>query len=254
MGIADLHIHSLYSYDGVCSISAILKHAADETDLNVIAITDHDTMDGIAEAKALAPRYGLEVIPGCEISTAEGHLLALFIDRPVQAGLSMVETVKAVGRMGGLCIVAHPLATGMSSLSFDTIWKSLSDPEVGKYLIGIEAFNSSLVDTRQNKLVKEASKCLPLAQVGSSDAHTLAAIGLGKTYFKGRTAVDLRRALEDHSTEVRMGKVMSGLRVMFDYLPRFILRQLGWVVWNSNPRLPLTYEHLSKITLMRNGI
>lgn len=86
MGFADLHIHSIHSYDGTSSISAILKYVVDRTDLDVIAITDHDTVTGAAEVMQLAPAYGVQVIPGCEISTTDGHLLALFIDRPVKAG------------------------------------------------------------------------------------------------------------------------------------------------------------------------
>jgi len=69
MGLADLHIHSIYSYDATGSITAILKYAAEQTDLNIIAITDHDTMGGVKEALDLAPAYGLQVIPGMEIST-----------------------------------------------------------------------------------------------------------------------------------------------------------------------------------------
>lgn len=247
MGFADLHIHSIYSYDGICTIPAILKYVSDQTDLNVIAITDHDTMQGIPEALSLAPQYGIEVIPGCEISTSDGHLLALFIDQPVPAGLSLVETIHKVGRMGGICIAAHPMAWGTSSLKFETISKALSDPEVAKILVGIEAFNGGLVDTSQNDLVREVSKMMPLAQVGNSDAHTLSVIGSGLTTFKGRTAADLKLALKEAITEPRQGKAMTGVKVLADYFPRYMLRLLGWAVWNSSPYFPLTYKRLSKI-------
>jgi hypothetical protein len=56
MGFADLHIHSMYRYDGTASISAILKYIADYADLNLIAITDHDSMEGVPEALDLACR------------------------------------------------------------------------------------------------------------------------------------------------------------------------------------------------------
>jgi predicted metal-dependent phosphoesterase TrpH len=249
MGLADLHIHSINSYDGICTIPAILKYVSDETDLNVIAITDHDSMDGVGEAKALAHRYGIEVIPGCEISTAEGHLLGLFIDHPVKPGLSLVETVKRVGRMGGLCIAPHPTARGMGSLSFESIWKSLGDPEVRKTLVGVEAFNGSLVDTSQNSLVYKSAGSLPLAQFGNSDAHTLSLIGSGATRFEGKTAADLRAAILEGRTEVHINKEKSGFGVLMDYIPRFMLRMLGWAIWNSGPREPLTYERLSRIEL-----
>jgi hypothetical protein len=102
MGFADLHIHTIYSYDGTSSVSAVLKYTSKHTDLNVIAITDHNTMAGVQEALDLAPTYGIEVVPGCEISTAEGHLLALYINKPIQVGLSLVKTTQLIGEQGGI--------------------------------------------------------------------------------------------------------------------------------------------------------
>ena len=74
MGLADLHIHSIYSYDGTTSITAALARAR-QIGLNVIAITDHDEINGSLKALELAPRYGLEVIPGIEVTTAEGGIM-----------------------------------------------------------------------------------------------------------------------------------------------------------------------------------
>jgi predicted metal-dependent phosphoesterase TrpH len=117
MSFADLHVHSIYSYDGTSTIPAILKHAAARTNLKVLAITDHDTIRGVREAQDLAPRYGLEVIPGCEISTRDGHLLALFIENPIKPDLPLLDTVLALADQGGICVAAHPYARGMNSLT-----------------------------------------------------------------------------------------------------------------------------------------
>jgi predicted metal-dependent phosphoesterase TrpH len=68
MGKADLHIHTLYSYDGFCAVSTMLEQAAQIAKLDVIAITDHDEIDGALEAEILGPKFGIRVIPGCEIS------------------------------------------------------------------------------------------------------------------------------------------------------------------------------------------
>lgn len=247
MGFADLHIHTIHSYDGTCSVSAVLKQVADHTDLDVIAITDHNSLAGVREALELAPAYGIEVIPGCEVSTAEGHLLALFIDRPIQAGLSLIQTVQRVAEQGGLCIAAHPMAKGTSSLRFSTIQHALQQPGVNHTLVGVEAFNGGLVFTRRNPLVEAMAQALPLAQVGNSDAHVLQTIGQGSSEFAGRSACDLRTALEHAATRVRAGKGLDGFTVCRSYLPHFFLRKLGWVAFNAHPSAPLTYARLARV-------
>ena len=185
MGFADLHIHSLNSYDGTASVSAILKYTADFTNLNVIAISDHDSLRGGQEALDLASKYNMQVIPGCEISSKDGHVLALFIDRPVAAGLSLVETVHLVGEQGGICIAAHPMAKGVNSLTFPILKNALEQPGISKTLVGIETFNGGLVYTRRNQSVAEGCRTLPLAQMGNSDAHILQVIGQGASFFPG---------------------------------------------------------------------
>lgn len=249
MGYADLHVHSIHSQDGTAAISAILKYAADFTRLDIIAITDHDSMNGVAEAMDLAPKYMLEVVPGCEISSAEGHVLALFIDRPVQAGLSLLETVMRVGEQGGLCVAAHPMAKGVNSLSFEAIDRVLTDPDAARILVGIEAFNGGLVYTRGNQTVAETASRIKLAQVGDSDAHILAMIGEGSSFFVGNTSQELRFALESHCTIPIRGRGLSGTSVLTSYIPQYVLRKMGWVSWNANPDDALKFARLSQITM-----
>jgi predicted metal-dependent phosphoesterase TrpH len=246
MGYADLHIHTIYSYDGTSSVEAVLKYVSENTDLNVIAITDHDCITGALRAQDLAPAYGIEVVPGIEVSTADGHVLALYLDRPIPAGLSLVETARRVGDIGGLCIAAHPMAAGTSSLDFTTIIAALQFPEVRRVLVGVEAFNGGLVYTRRNPGVEARAKALPLAQVSNSDAHVLRMIGQGATFFPGTTAVELRQALETGTTEVRKGHGLGGVEVLRDFIPRYLLRKMGWVVHNTDPRAPLTMTRISR--------
>jgi predicted metal-dependent phosphoesterase TrpH len=250
MGFSDLHIHSTYSYDGTASISAILKHASTNTDLNVLAITDHDTMSGVSEAMNLAPKYNLEVIPGMEVSSKDGHVLCLFINHPIQAGLSLLETVLRVGGQGGLCVAAHPMSKGVNSLKFDTIREALTHPEVVKTLIGVETFNGGLVFTRRNAMVEIESRTLPLAQLGDSDAHILRMIGTGSSWFEGITAQDLRTALINRTTTPRRGTGLTGAAVLTSYIPNYLLRKLGWVSWNSAPEASIRFANLAKIQAM----
>jgi hypothetical protein len=247
MGFADLHIHSMYSYDGTASISAILKYVADFTDLNVIAITDHDSMEGVPEALDLAPYYNLEVIPGCEVSSKDGHVLCLFIERPIPPGLTLLETVLMVGNQGGICIAAHPMAKGVNSLRFETIRQVLKHPVASKILVGVEAFNGGLVYTRGNLSVQQESNSLPLAQLGNSDAHILQMIGQGASYYHGYTSADLKNAIINRTTIPRKGNGLSGSAVLTSYIPRFVLRKLGWVSWNESPEKPIIYAQINKL-------
>ncbi len=249
MGFADLHIHTVYSHDGTSSIPAILKHVADRTDLQVIAITDHDTTRGVFEAMQLGPKYGIEVIPGCEVSTAEGHLLTLFVTACIPAGLSLAETVRRTGELGGICIAPHPEARGTSSLSRESIRRALSDPDIARILVGIETYNGSLVFGRRSQTAEaiEINRDLGLASVGNSDSHILPTIGQGATFFEGRSAQDVRRALESHTTEVRISAGLGGVQVFQHWLPRYMLRKLGWVNWNVDPQQPIYYVRMGKV-------
>jgi predicted metal-dependent phosphoesterase TrpH len=252
MGFSDLHIHSSHSYDGTASISAILKYASTFTDLNVLAITDHDTMTGVPEALDLAPKYHLQVIPGCETASKDGHVLCLFINHPVPAGLGLLETVLRVGEQGGLCIAAHPMAKGVNSLRFSTIRETLKNEEAAKILVGIEAFNGGLVYTRRNTLVQRESQSLPLAQLGDSDAHILRLIGQGSSSFEGSTVQDLKTALLNHTTTPRQGIGLTGAAIVTSYIPNILLRKLGWVSWNADPETSIRFANLAKIQTIQN--
>lgn len=233
IGLADLHIHSIYSYDGTASVPAVLRRAK-ELGLNVIAITDHDEIAGSLKAMELASTYGVEVIPGIEITTADGDLLALNITEIVPAGLPVQETILRVGALGGFCIAPHPMARGMGmkSLSAMSIFKALRNPEVAKILIGIEAYNATAIDRLSNQSARLLANRLPIAKVGNSDAHVLSAIGLGATEFPGTTAADLVRALRSGETRIRRQKEWSPLRILGMWAINYIgsaFTRLGWV-------------------------
>ena len=78
----------------------------------MIAITDHDQIIGALKAFEMAPESEIEVIPGIEITTAEGDLLALFVTQKIKPGRWLIETILDVGEAGGICIAPHPMAKG----------------------------------------------------------------------------------------------------------------------------------------------
>jgi predicted metal-dependent phosphoesterase TrpH len=223
MGLADLHMHTIYSYDGTASIPDVLARAKKEG-LNVIAITDHDEIRGALKAMELAPEFGIEVIPGIEISTDDGHLLGLFITEKVNPGLSLEETVLRVGKLGGICIAPHPMAggMGMKSLSAYTISKALRNPAVGEVLIGIETYNATTIDRLGNTYAHILANRLDIGQTGSSDAHVVEAIGLGATEFEGHSAKDLLSALSKGKTVVRRQKEWNPVRILGSWGIRYV--------------------------------
>jgi predicted metal-dependent phosphoesterase TrpH len=239
MGLADLHIHSIYSWDGTASISAILKHASDNVNLDVIAITDHDEIKGALEAREMASKYKVEVITGSEISTADGHCLALFIDRTIPAGLSLEETVLRVGDQGGICIAAHPATKGTKSLNAFTIHVARRNPQVAQILVGVEVLNSSLLLRRSFKVAEAIALFEGMAWVGNSDAHTLSLVGTGASRFPGTTSSDLLAALIARETRVYYPVPQSPLKIMSHWLKGFALRTAGWVAWNPYPEAPV---------------
>ncbi len=193
MGTADLHMHSVHS-DGTATVGAILHHASACTGLDVIAITDHDTLQGALLACEMAPQFRVEVIPGIEISTQEGHLLALFVDKPIPSGLSYVETAERVRTLGGLPFAPHPAGALVSSIGAARLRRiAASHPGL---LAGVEAANGSLPLSWENTQAEELRWQLKLAGIGNSDAHLLDQIGCARTAFAGSTARDLRAALE----------------------------------------------------------
>lgn len=225
MGLADLHIHTIYSYDGTASIPAVLAQA-EQVGLDVIAITDHDEIKGALKAVELAPPFGIEVIPGIEITTAEGDLLALFVTEKITPGLFLIETILRVGEAGGICIAPHPMArgAGMKSLSAPSIIRALDHPQASRILMGIETYNATALDRESNLLAQKLwAECPEKAQVGNSDAHILQAIGTGATEFLGHTAADLLDALWVGATDVRRGVPMSSVQMLGSWALNFVI-------------------------------
>jgi hypothetical protein len=161
-GLADLHIHTIYSWDATPTVRSVLERTVQHTDLDVIAITDHDVVKGALQAVDLAPHYGIEVIPGIEISTAEGHLLALFVYEAVPPGLSLTESVLRVGELGGLCVAPHPAARGVHALSSAAILHALQDPDVARILVGIEVFNAGIFRRQGNAHAEQLGRGAPV--------------------------------------------------------------------------------------------
>src|SRR5579884_490285 len=197
LGKADLHMHSTYS-DGIATIEQILHHVQQNTTLDVIAITDHDVIEGSLRARDLWTRgsYRFDYIVGEEVSTKEGHLLGLFIEKRVPPGLSMERSIDLIHEQGGLAVVAHPLHKFFRhSCQREVLDRIHAAKDV--WLDGIETWNASFCGIYANRQAMSANrKVYGLPELGNSDAHTLNAIGRGCTWFEGKTSQDVRATIK----------------------------------------------------------
>lgn len=169
----DLHVHSRCSPDSSLSLAAIGKHLA-ATGLRGFALTDHNSIAGFAELAELARAYpGCLFLPGVEVSTLEGHLLAYGISELPPARRPIVETVAWVEAHGGVSVLAHPfrLRHGAGRRLAETLG-----------VVGIEARNGHCSEASNLRAERVAAR-RGLATTGGSDVHALADLGRAFTCF-----------------------------------------------------------------------
>ena len=143
----DLHLHSAYSDDATGTPKEIITFVK-KRGLNGVAFTDHNTVEGGLKAIKIAPK-DMIIIPGVEISTKDGHLLAYNVTTAFPRGLSVEETVEMVLEAGGIPVVPH-LFRNMSGIKKD---KLIS---IKNKIPAIEVFNGCSLPSTNLKTAKVA--------------------------------------------------------------------------------------------------
>lgn len=228
---ADLHLHTTYS-DGHSTPAQLVQYVLNHTTIRIIAVTDHDQIDGAYEAQKHAEGTGLHIIIGEEISTREGHLLAYFIHERIRPGMSAHDTITAVHEQGGLAVAAHPYDWMVRSLGhFGLLTHAAEDHRFWNF-DAIEALNASLRPRYANIRATQAARTLNLPIIGGSDSHLLDTIGYGYTEFQGNSPTQLRQAITSYQTSVggtswSMGDMMAaGSRLIQRTVTNVALRVL----------------------------
>ncbi|SFS08617.1 hypothetical protein SAMN05216559_3470 [Halomicrobium zhouii] len=170
----ELHAHSALSYDGRDPVELLLEQAA-AVGLDALAITDHDEIDASLEAAELAPEYGLVGIPGMEVTSRAGHVLALGIHEAIPAGLPFHETLAAIRDQGGIAVVPHPFQESRSGVLANISKEDLADADA------IEVYNSRLLTGRANRQAARYARRRSLPMTAGSDAHISEMVGQAVT-------------------------------------------------------------------------
>jgi hypothetical protein len=173
----DLHCHTGASFDCLARPADVVKAAADRG-LTHLVVTDHDRIDGALAARDAAP-VGLTVIVGEEIKTAEGDLIAAFLERAVAPGMTAAETVAAVREQGGLVGIPHPFDRLRGSVRTDARMSALA-----LLVDWIEVHNARLVGGG-NERAAEFAREHGIAGVAVSDAHSVMEVGVAYTALDG---------------------------------------------------------------------
>jgi hypothetical protein len=177
---ADFHVHTNHSKDCAVGVEEVLERAS-EVGLDVVAITDHNEIAGGLEALELADGFGLRVIVGEEVKTAEGEVIGLFLTERVPPGLTFAETIAEIKRQGGIVYVPHPFDRWHTVPGSSLLKANLTDLDV------IEVFNSRIAYPGFNERAVRFAERHRVPAAAGSDAHVLPGLGTALTGMAGFT-------------------------------------------------------------------
>lgn len=212
----ELHVHSNIS-DGIDDVETLLRTAVDKG-LDVISITDHDTLEGSIKAMEIVEREGLNItiLPGYELSAKEGHIL-IFGNENIEVydkGVSVEE----IDPSDKFLAIAHPYQFYRNG--------SKKPEKIIEKVNGVEVFNSRTILKRYTLKAEELAKRYSKTKIAGSDAHSKDGIGYGVTLLPNlrkneagsRTQLkDIIRVLQEGTTQIS-GKKYPVRKVIWENL------------------------------------
>ena len=165
----DMHTHSEYSPDSRTPLEAQAK-ALVAAGIDVVCATDHNTIEGALRLRELAT--SLRVIVGEEVTTRDGEIIGLFLEKPIPRGLSGEETIARIHDQGGVVSVPHPFSRNriyhIKRDALERLWSQIDC---------IEIFNAREAFAADNKRAEAYAKERKIPGAVGSDAHRVSEIG-----------------------------------------------------------------------------
>jgi len=173
----DLHVHTVYSSDSLITLEQLVFWAK-RRGLSAVAVTDHNCVEG---ALKMAKEKNFLVIPGTEVTSRDGHIVALNVREAIPRDLSADETVARIHAAGGIAVACHPFALFKGSIGKHTS---------GKF-DAIETINASASPFKRSvRKAEEVAARFGLPRVAGTDAHYAPAIGYAYTVVDAELSVD----------------------------------------------------------------
>ena len=200
----DSHIHSEYSPDSSSKIDDILKVAA-KRNIDIIAISDHNTVDGTSEVLKKTRNTDILAIPSIEISSSHGHILGFGCEENIPRDLSPEDTIDRIHDLGGLAIISHPYCFYRHGLLHNYKEKLNID--------AIETRNARFIVGYCNNKAKNLSIKENLPALGASDAHYYKFVGDCYSLIDCEKDVDsVLKSISKGKTEAK-GKGTSNIKL-----------------------------------------
>ena len=173
----DLHVHSRYSPDSTLPVELIASRLA-ATGLNGFALTDHNSVRGHLELAALRAKFpGLVFVPGVEVSTVEGHLLAYGLTEAPPPQRPLSETIEWVRHRGCVAVLSHPFRLSHG------VGRDIAESAPVTAIETVNGHNSP----GANRKAAQVAQRRGLGCTGGSDVHELSDLGRAYTEFPDGT-------------------------------------------------------------------
>lgn len=228
LAFADFHVHTRFSRDSILSEDKFIRFAL-ERGLSHVAVTNHNNVEGAIAVRDRAAALGLDerltVILGEEVSTSDGEVVGLFLERTIPRGLTAEQTADEIHAQGGLVSIPHPFDPFRASHIRRLPLEELA--AAGKIDM-LEVFNSRVTFSRHNERAAEFAARHGIAGIACSDSHSAFEVAMSFNALPAfATADELREGLAENEWHGSRSTVLIHLTTRYAVWSNIVRRWLG---------------------------
>jgi predicted metal-dependent phosphoesterase TrpH len=228
LAFADFHIHTRFSRDSILSEEKFIRLAL-ERGLTHVAVTNHNNVEGAIAVRDRAAALGLDeqltIILGEEVSTSDGEVVGIFLQRTIPRGLSAAQTADEIHAQGGLVSIPHPFDPFRASHIRRTPLEGLA--AAGKIDM-IEVFNSRVTFSRHNEEAADFAARHRIPAIACSDSHSGFEVAMSFNALPAfATPDELREGLAENEWHGSRSTVLIHLTTRYAVWNNIVRRRLG---------------------------